>query len=100
MPRQQPAGRGHAVFGTRRVEVTALEPDRPTLWIVAAPRAELLSVGDDENKPVRILIALVAAALLVGIVYVSKRRSTALADAGPSDYAPSDAESGAQRVRT
>ncbi len=57
--------------------------------LLIVPAVVQLSVGKDENKPVRIAIALVAAALLVAAVYISKRRSTALTDAG------GDSDSGA-----
>jgi K(+)-stimulated pyrophosphate-energized sodium pump len=50
--------------------------------LLIVPAVVQLSVGDDENKPLRIAIAVVAAALLVAAIVISKRRSTALADAG------------------
>ncbi|HEU4567357.1 MAG TPA: sodium-translocating pyrophosphatase [Marmoricola sp.] len=39
-----------------------------------------LSVGENANTPVRIIIAIVAFAVIVGAVYVSKRRSIAIED--------------------
>ncbi len=39
-----------------------------------------LSVGEDENTPVRIGIALVATAIIAGAVYVSKRRPIAIGE--------------------
>ncbi len=39
-----------------------------------------LSVGDDENTPLRIGIALVATAIIAGAVFVSKRRPVAIED--------------------
>jgi K(+)-stimulated pyrophosphate-energized sodium pump len=39
-----------------------------------------LSVGEDENTPVRIAIALVATAIIAGAVYVSKRRPIAIGE--------------------
>ncbi|WP_457622955.1 sodium-translocating pyrophosphatase [Nocardioides secundeburneus] len=43
-----------------------------------------LSVGDDQNDVVRILIALVAVAIIAGAVVVSKRRSSDLSDDVPA----------------
>jgi K(+)-stimulated pyrophosphate-energized sodium pump len=40
-----------------------------------------LSIGDDANTGLRILIALVAVAIVVGAVVVSKRRSIAVGEA-------------------
>ena len=39
-----------------------------------------MSVGDDQNDAVRIIIALVAAAIIVGAVYISKQRESSLGD--------------------
>jgi K(+)-stimulated pyrophosphate-energized sodium pump len=39
-----------------------------------------MSIGEDQNDVVRILIAVVAAAIIVGAVYVSKRRPIAIGD--------------------
>jgi len=67
--------------------------------LLIVPAVVRLSVGRDENRPVRIVIALVAAALLVAVVYISKRRSTALADAsGDSGDTSGPVDTGAQRV--
>ena len=41
-----------------------------------------LSVGDDQNDVLRIVIALVAVAIIAGAVVVSKRREVAIADDG------------------
>ncbi|HET6937486.1 MAG TPA: sodium-translocating pyrophosphatase [Nocardioides sp.] len=49
-----------------------------SLLIVAA--IVKLSVGDNENDAVRIIIAVVAALVILGAVYNSKRRSTAIGD--------------------
>jgi K(+)-stimulated pyrophosphate-energized sodium pump len=54
-----------------------------------------MSVGDDQNDPLRIVIALVAAGIIVGAIVVSKRRSSQLMDDGdgppaaPTPPAPS-----------
>jgi K(+)-stimulated pyrophosphate-energized sodium pump len=39
-----------------------------------------LSVGDNANDPVRILIAVVAVAVIAGAIVVSKRRSVTMGD--------------------
>ena len=41
-----------------------------------------LSVGEDQNDVLRIIIALVAVAIIAGAVYVSKRRGVAISDDG------------------
>jgi K(+)-stimulated pyrophosphate-energized sodium pump len=54
-----------------------------------------MSVGDDQNDPLRIVIALVAAGIIVTAIVVSKRRSSQLMDDGdgppaaPTPPAPS-----------
>ncbi len=48
--------------------------------VLIAPAIVGLSVGASANTPVRIAIALVAAAIIVGAVVVSKRRSTSITD--------------------
>jgi K(+)-stimulated pyrophosphate-energized sodium pump len=65
--------------------------------LLIVPAVVKLSVGTSENKPVRIIIALAAAGLLVTAIYISKRRSTALADAG-GDSTAGPVDSGAQPV--
>jgi K(+)-stimulated pyrophosphate-energized sodium pump len=51
-----------------------------------------MSVGKDENDVLRIVIALVAVAIITGAVLISKRREVAIADdgdnAGSSSFAP------------
>ncbi|QZY29384.1 sodium-translocating pyrophosphatase [Nocardioides coralli] len=42
-----------------------------------------MSVGEDQNDPLRIVIALIAVAVIVGAVVVSKRRSTVIGDDDP-----------------
>ena len=54
-----------------------------------------MSVGDDQNDAVRIIIALVAVAIIVGAIYVSKQREVTLGDGdgdntGSSSFAPHD----------
>jgi K(+)-stimulated pyrophosphate-energized sodium pump len=66
--------------------------------LLIVPAVVQLSIGKDENKPVRIIIAVVAALLLIAAVYISKRRSTALADAGGEGGGAGSVETGAQRV--
>jgi K(+)-stimulated pyrophosphate-energized sodium pump len=40
-------------------------------------------VGDSETVPVRLAIAVVAALIIAGAVYISKRRPVAIGDAEP-----------------
>ncbi|WP_139980180.1 sodium-translocating pyrophosphatase [Nocardioides litoris] len=47
-----------------------------------------LSVGEDSNDTVRILIALVAAAIIVVVVYISKQRDSAIGDDVPAQAPP------------
>ena len=48
--------------------------------LLIAPAIVQLSIGDDASDGLRIVIALVAAAIIVGAVYCSKRRSIAVAE--------------------
>ncbi|TQM36398.1 sodium-translocating pyrophosphatase [Pseudonocardia cypriaca] len=48
--------------------------------VLIAPAIVTFSVGDSASTPIRIVIALVAVAIIVGAVVVSKRRSTSIAD--------------------
>ncbi|HZG89696.1 MAG TPA: sodium-translocating pyrophosphatase [Pseudonocardia sp.] len=48
--------------------------------VLIAPAVVLFSVGDSASTPIRLTIALVAVAIIVGAVVVSKRRSTMIAD--------------------
>ena len=43
-----------------------------------------MSVGDDQNDVARILIALVATAIIVTVVYISKQRETVMGDDAPA----------------
>jgi len=47
-----------------------------------------MSVGDDQNDPLRIVIALLAAGIIVGAIVVAKRRSSQLMDGGDTPAAP------------
>jgi K(+)-stimulated pyrophosphate-energized sodium pump len=49
--------------------------------LLIAPSVITLSVGDDQNDALRILIAVVAAAGIAIAVYISKRRPIAIGDA-------------------
>jgi K(+)-stimulated pyrophosphate-energized sodium pump len=48
--------------------------------VLIAPAVVALSVGVDANPTVRIIIAVVAVVGIAGAIYISKRRSTAIAD--------------------
>ncbi|CAA9385212.1 sodium-translocating pyrophosphatase [uncultured Nocardioides sp.] len=47
-----------------------------------------MSVGDDENDAVRIIIALVAVAIIAVAVYISKQREVAISDENPVGTTP------------
>jgi K(+)-stimulated pyrophosphate-energized sodium pump len=47
-----------------------------------------LSVGEDANTPLRIIIALVAFAGIAAAVFISKRRSAVIGDDAPGQAAP------------
>jgi K(+)-stimulated pyrophosphate-energized sodium pump len=47
--------------------------------VLIAPAIVTFSVGDSASTPIRIAIALVATAIIVAAVVVSKRRSTTIA---------------------
>jgi len=48
--------------------------------LLIAPAVVTLSVGDDQNTTVRLIIAAVATLIVAGAVYVSKRRPVAIGD--------------------
>ncbi len=50
--------------------------------LLIAPAVVKFSVGKDQSNPIRIAIALVALAILVGVIWNSKRRSSALMETG------------------
>ena len=51
--------------------------------LLIVPTVVKFSIGKDESNPIRITISLVALALLVGVIWNSKRRSSALMADGP-----------------
>ncbi len=51
--------------------------------LLIAPAVVAMSVGENQNDPLRIIIALVAAAIIAGAVYVSKRRPVAIGEEAP-----------------
>jgi K(+)-stimulated pyrophosphate-energized sodium pump len=50
--------------------------------LLIVPAVVKFSVGKDQSNPIRIGIALVAVAILVGVIWMSKRRSSALMHVG------------------
>jgi K(+)-stimulated pyrophosphate-energized sodium pump len=48
--------------------------------LLIAPAVVSLSVGDNANTAIRVLVALAAAAIIVGAVVLSKRKSIAVAE--------------------
>jgi K(+)-stimulated pyrophosphate-energized sodium pump len=57
--------------------------------LLIAPAVVSMSLGENQNDALRITIALVAALIVAGAVYISKRRSVAIGDAEP-EAAPSE----------
>ncbi|MGH3978110.1 MAG: sodium-translocating pyrophosphatase [Pseudonocardiaceae bacterium] len=55
--------------------------------VLIAPAIVTVSVGPDASTPVRLSVALVAAAIIVGAVVIAKRRSTSIADSSPAEIA-------------
>jgi K(+)-stimulated pyrophosphate-energized sodium pump len=53
--------------------------------LLIAPAIVTLSIGPDASAPVRLGIAVLAAAIIVAAVVISKRRSTSLVDAEPAE---------------
>jgi K(+)-stimulated pyrophosphate-energized sodium pump len=53
--------------------------------VLIAPAIVYFTVGDTTSTPLRIAIALVAVAIIVAAVVVSKRRSTSIADDAPAE---------------
>jgi K(+)-stimulated pyrophosphate-energized sodium pump len=51
--------------------------------LLIVPTVVKFSIGKDESNPIRITISLVALALLIGVIWNSKRRSSALMAGGP-----------------
>ncbi|MGH3356974.1 MAG: sodium-translocating pyrophosphatase [Nocardioidaceae bacterium] len=56
--------------------------------LLIAPAVIALSIGRDANHPLRIAIAVVAALIVAGAVFVSKRRSVAISDADDTPAEP------------
>ncbi|MDQ4007188.1 MAG: sodium-translocating pyrophosphatase [Actinomycetota bacterium] len=56
--------------------------------LLIAPAVVGMSVGDEENDPLRIGIAAAAALIVAGAVYVSKRRSVVIGDADEKPAEP------------
>jgi hypothetical protein len=50
--------------------------------LLIASAVVTIIVGDDQNDAVRILIAVVAVAIIAGAIYVSKQREVTIADDG------------------
>jgi K(+)-stimulated pyrophosphate-energized sodium pump len=53
--------------------------------LLIAPAVISMSVGRDENDPLRITIAVVAALIVAGAVFISKRRSVVIGDEAPAE---------------
>ncbi|MGZ4631761.1 MAG: sodium-translocating pyrophosphatase [Actinomycetes bacterium] len=52
--------------------------------LLIAPAVVSLSIGDNANSAIRVLISLAAVAVIVGAVVISKRRSIAVAEEAPA----------------
>jgi K(+)-stimulated pyrophosphate-energized sodium pump len=53
--------------------------------LLILPAVVSLSVGDDENKPLRITIAVIATLIVVVAVYITKRRPVAISETEPAE---------------
>jgi K(+)-stimulated pyrophosphate-energized sodium pump len=53
--------------------------------LLIVPAVVKYSVGKDQSNPIRIAIALVAVAILVAVIWISKRRGSALMNTGGDD---------------
>jgi K(+)-stimulated pyrophosphate-energized sodium pump len=53
--------------------------------LLILPAVVSLSIGDDENKPLRITIAILAALVVAAAVYITKRRPIAISETEPSE---------------
>ena len=53
--------------------------------LLILPAVVTLSVGDDENKPLRITIAIIAALVVAAAVYITKRRPIAISETEPAE---------------
>ncbi|MGP3926156.1 sodium-translocating pyrophosphatase [Streptomyces sp. 8N616] len=59
--------------------------------LLIAPAVVTFSYGDDASVGVRVVVALIAIAIVIGAVYVSKRRGIAMSDEGNSGRAENEA---------
>jgi K(+)-stimulated pyrophosphate-energized sodium pump len=67
--------------------------------LLIAPAVVTYSIGDDQNNPLRISIAVVAALIIVAAVMWSKRKSATVGgDAAPADEAAVSSARPAQRT--
>ncbi|MFE7055539.1 sodium-translocating pyrophosphatase [Streptomyces californicus] len=66
--------------------------------LLIAPAIVQFSYGTDANPWVRALAAVIAIGIIVGAVYVSKRRGIAVGDDGPSDSGPGGGGAGSVSV--
>jgi K(+)-stimulated pyrophosphate-energized sodium pump len=53
--------------------------------LLILPAVVSLSIGEDENKPVRITIAVIATLIIAAAVYVTKRRPVAISETEPTE---------------
>jgi K(+)-stimulated pyrophosphate-energized sodium pump len=53
--------------------------------LLILPAVVTLSVGDDENKPLRITIAVIAVLVVAAAVYITKRRPIAISETEPAE---------------
>jgi K(+)-stimulated pyrophosphate-energized sodium pump len=53
--------------------------------LLIAAAVVTVSVGEDENDPLRIAVAVVAVLIIAGAVYISKRRPIAIGDSEPAE---------------
>jgi K(+)-stimulated pyrophosphate-energized sodium pump len=58
--------------------------------LLIAPAVVAMSLGENQNDTLRIIIAVVAALVVAGAVYVSKRRPVAIGDTAPEEPEPVD----------
>lgn len=65
--------------------------------LLIAPAVVQFSYGEDASAGVRAVVAVLAVAVIVGAVYVSKRRGIAVGDEGGSDGEDGDGGEGSAR---
>jgi K(+)-stimulated pyrophosphate-energized sodium pump len=66
--------------------------------LLIVPAVVKFSVGKDQSNPIRIAIALVAVAILVAVIWISKRRGSALMNTGDDEGATPPASPAATSV--